>query len=166
MIFSAVDWASTSEARSCGVTMLSTVPVWGDETERRMGVIAARHCPGLRSYVTIENFEMSAMQRPRARSATMSMASQETASARGWGAPGPFPSARPSRRKSMIPGKSGNRKSWLIRCLLKYPWNILAFSPALHPPGFACPTQTRPWLAPIGRHMAARRFTLAGLSFR
>src|SRR5258707_12163661 len=62
MIFSAVDWASTSEARSCGVTMLSTVAVWGDKTERRIGGIAARHCPGLRSYVTIENFEMSAMQ--------------------------------------------------------------------------------------------------------
>src|SRR5882672_2103880 len=62
---SAANRASASEAKSFGVTTLSTVspptlPI------RALGKMAARQCPGLRRYVTIENSEMSAIGiRPR-----------------------------------------------------------------------------------------------------
>jgi hypothetical protein len=62
MSFSAANWASDSDAKSCGVTTLRTLlpptlPI------RTFEIMAARQCPGLRRYVTIENSETFAMIR-------------------------------------------------------------------------------------------------------
>jgi hypothetical protein len=59
---SAANCASASDAKSSGVTTLTTVsppalPV------RALGKMAARQCPGLRRYVTIENSETFAIDR-------------------------------------------------------------------------------------------------------
>ncbi len=55
IIFSAANLASGSDAESSGVTMLDIVLPEMKVPARRIGVIAARQCPGLRSQVTIEN---------------------------------------------------------------------------------------------------------------
>ena len=59
MSFSAANWASASDAKSSGVTTLSTVS--RRMTVRALGKMAARQYPGLRKYVTIENSETLAM---------------------------------------------------------------------------------------------------------
>jgi hypothetical protein len=62
MRFCAASSASASDAKSSGVTTLRTLspptlPI------RTFGITAARQCPGLRRYVTIENSETFAMIR-------------------------------------------------------------------------------------------------------
>ena len=61
MSFSAANWASNSEAKSSGVTTLRTLSPPPHSPIRLFGIMAARQCPGLRRYVTIENSEMSAI---------------------------------------------------------------------------------------------------------
>jgi hypothetical protein len=61
MIFSAASSASVSEAKSSGVTTLRTLSPPTHSPIRTFGTIAARQCPGLRRYVTIENSERFAM---------------------------------------------------------------------------------------------------------
>src|ERR1700730_8539999 len=65
MSFSAANWASISEAKSSGVTTLRTLSPPLHSPIRLFGIMAARQCPGLRRYVTIENSETFAMMRPR-----------------------------------------------------------------------------------------------------
>jgi hypothetical protein len=57
---SAANWASASDAKSSGVTTLRTVSP-PTLAIRAFGTMAARQCPGLRRYVTIENSETFAM---------------------------------------------------------------------------------------------------------
>ena len=54
IISSAANLASGSDAESSGVTKLVVVRPRMKSPERAYGVMAARQCPGLRSYVTIE----------------------------------------------------------------------------------------------------------------
>jgi len=49
MIFSAANLASDSDAKSSGVTTLNVVLPWMKVPDRRLGVMAARQKPGLRS---------------------------------------------------------------------------------------------------------------------
>src|SRR5450755_2718926 len=63
MSFSAANWASNSEAKSSGVTTLRTLSPPPHSPTRLFGIMAARQCPGLRRYVTIENSETFAIDR-------------------------------------------------------------------------------------------------------
>src|SRR5450631_2329532 len=63
MRFSAASWASVSEAKSSGVTKLRTLSPPTLSNRRVFGIMAARQCPGLRRYVTIENSETFAIDR-------------------------------------------------------------------------------------------------------
>jgi hypothetical protein len=63
MSFSAANWASNSEAKSSGVTTLRTLSPPTGSNRRIFGIMAARQCPGLRRYVTIENSETFAIDR-------------------------------------------------------------------------------------------------------
>src|SRR5450631_4641492 len=65
MRFSAASWASVSEAKSSGVTKLRTLSPPTLSNRRVFGIMAARQCPGLRRYVTIENSETFAIDVPR-----------------------------------------------------------------------------------------------------
>jgi hypothetical protein len=65
IIFSAANLASASDAWSSGVTTLAVVLPWIAFLDCRTGEIAARQCPGLRSYVTIENCDSSAIAPPQ-----------------------------------------------------------------------------------------------------
>jgi hypothetical protein len=58
---SAAKCASASEAKSSGVTTLTTVSP--PALFRALGKMAARQCPGLRRYVTIEDSETFAIDR-------------------------------------------------------------------------------------------------------
>jgi hypothetical protein len=75
MIFSAAKFASRSDGKSSGVTKLSTSPR-ATLSVRDLGVMAARQCPGLRWYVTIENLDISAKSPPRTDPAPLMMRSQ------------------------------------------------------------------------------------------
>src|ERR1700680_2465623 len=61
MRFCAARSASVSEAKSSGVTTLRTLSPPTHSPIRTFGTMAARQCPGLRRYVTIENSETFAM---------------------------------------------------------------------------------------------------------
>jgi hypothetical protein len=63
MCFSAANWASVSDAKSSGVTTLRTLSPPPHSPIRLFGIMAARQCPGLRRYVTIENSETFAIDR-------------------------------------------------------------------------------------------------------
>jgi hypothetical protein len=63
MSFSAANWASVSDAKSSGVTTLRTLSPPPHSPIRLFGIMAARQCPGLRRYVTIENSETFAIDR-------------------------------------------------------------------------------------------------------
>jgi hypothetical protein len=63
MSASAASWASVSEAKSSGVTTLRTLSPPTLSNRRIFGIMAARQCPGLRRYVTIENSETFAIDR-------------------------------------------------------------------------------------------------------
>lgn len=59
IIFSAAAFASASDWKSSGVTMLAVVLPLTNELDCLIGVIDARQHPGRRSKVTIENWESS-----------------------------------------------------------------------------------------------------------
>jgi hypothetical protein len=65
MSFSAATLASDSDAQSSGVTMLTTFALSMTLPGRAFRATAARHWPGFRSQVTIENWEISAIEFPR-----------------------------------------------------------------------------------------------------